>query len=207
MKVNLDNGRYKPEEEIRTNTSPYKAYYECLSHTFDFNNITSVCDVGCATGHLLYFLKKYKGVKVKGYEYFSYHKDSEHCNKDIKDSIEIYDIRDPLPDDVDKYSLVNCTEVGEHLEARYASTLIENVKKLSSKYIIFTWSEHDDKSKGEDMMQHLNPMSIPKYEALMSSHGLKHNKELTNKFVNSSLTASSTGFYYWWRTSLRVYEL
>ena len=205
MKVNIDNGRYKADEEIRTDTSPYMAYYECLSKTFDFSKITSVCDIGCATGHLLYFLKKNKGVKVKGYEYFSYHKDSEHCREEIKDFIEKHDMRDPLVDNVEKHSLVNCTEVGEHLEARYAPTLIENAKRLSSKYIIFTWSEHNDDSKGEDMMQHLNPLSISEYESLMASHGLKHNEELTNKFIKASMTTH--GFYYWWRQSLRIYEI
>ena len=204
MKIDI-NKRYVEKEEVRVNDAPYRAYYDCLAEAFDFSTVDSVCDVGCATGHLLYFLKKHKNVKVKGYEYFSFHKDSEYCKEEIRDFIEVRDMRDPLPEDTEKYSLVNCSEVGEHLEARYSSTLIENVKRLSSKYIIFTWSEHNDDSKGEDMRQHLNPLSIAEYESLMESHGLKHNKDLTNKFIRASITAH--GFYYWWRQSLRIYEI
>ena len=38
--------------------TPYFEYYKCLKHVFNFNEIKSVCDVGCSTGHLLYYLKE-----------------------------------------------------------------------------------------------------------------------------------------------------
>ena len=205
MKINIDK-RYVEEEEVRVDDAPYYAYYQCLAEAFDFKVIDSVCDVGCATGHLLYFLKKYKNIRVKGYEYFSFHKDSEHCKEEIRDFIEIWDMRDPLSVEPPKYSIVNCTEVGEHIDPEYASTLVENTKKLSNKYIVFTWaSRKDPDSKPKEKIQHLNPLSPSAYLNLMENHGLKYNDEITNKFLATSL--KTPDFYYWWRESLRVFEV
>jgi len=52
------NNIYPPENEIRTDSRPYDEYYKILLNTFDFTQIESFCDVGCATGHLIYNLKK-----------------------------------------------------------------------------------------------------------------------------------------------------
>ena len=103
----------------------------------------------------------------------------------VKEEIEIYDIRDELPDDVEKYDVVNCSEVGEHIDKEYADILIENAKKLSKKYIIFTWSSHggDLEPHCDPLHQHLNPLSRTDYIKLMRKHDLKENMELTNKFL------------------------
>jgi hypothetical protein len=98
-KINIDH-RYPAESEIRTSYLPYKDYFTCLVNTFNQNDLKRFCDVGCATGHLICFLKNYLNSDVKGYEYFKYHKDSKYCHESIKQNIEIYDIRDSLPNDV-----------------------------------------------------------------------------------------------------------
>ena len=88
--------RYNEEEEVRTDTKPYLDYAKCIINTFPMEQIKSFCDIGCATGHLLYSLKQYNSsLDIRGYEYFEYHKTSKYCK--IKDSITIYDIRDKLP--------------------------------------------------------------------------------------------------------------
>ena len=119
-KINIDH-RYLATEEIRKDVLPYKAYCECLINTFDLSQVKSVCDIGCATGHLIYFLKQNHNMEVKGYEYFGYHVDSEHCK--VKDDITVYDIRDGLPDDIKQYDIVNCSEVGEHIDKEYVNIL------------------------------------------------------------------------------------
>jgi hypothetical protein len=203
-KVDISN-RYLEEEEVRTNKLPYFDYFQCVDKTF--SSISSFCDIGCATGHLIYFLKtKYPSIDVKGYEYFAYHKDSTFCESNIKNNIEIYDIRDSLPDSVPMYDVVNCTEVAEHIEAAYADTLIENAKKLSKKYIIFTWSSHggDQHPESDPHHQHLNPLSRQVYIDLMKKHGLRENIELTNRFLQLSYTMPH--FYFWWRESFIVWE-
>ena len=205
QKINIDE-RYPSECEIRTCMKPYNDYTECLIKTFG-KNINSFCDVGCATGHILYNLKTLYNTKVCGYEYFSYHKESEYCKEEIKKDIIIYDIRDPLPDNMEKYEIVNCSEVGEHIDEMFADILIENCKKLSSKYIIFTWSSHggDLEPHCDPLHQHLNPLPRDKYIELMLKHDLKPNMELTNCFLNESKFKKD--FYFWWRESFIVWEI
>jgi SAM-dependent methyltransferase len=194
--------RYPPENEIRTDLLPYIEYGDCLLKTF--NNISSLCDIGCATGHLIHYIRQKCNSNIKGYEYFSYHKDSSICK--VKDDIEIYDIRDELPDSVDTYDIVNCSEVGEHIDPLFANILIENAKKLSNKYLIFTWSSHggDLDSECDPLHQHLNPLSREEYINLMLQHGLKPNMELTQRFLNESMFKPN--FYFWWRESFIVWE-
>ena len=204
-KINIDN-RYPSEGEIRSDESPYNDYSECLVKTFG-KNIKSFCDIGCATGHILHYLKSNFNTDVRGYEYFTYHKESEFCKEDIKEDITIYDIRDPLPDNVKKYDIVNCSEVGEHIDPDYADTLINNCKKLSNKYIIFTWSSHggDLEPHCDPLHQHLNPLPREKYIELMIKHNLKPNMDLTNIFLNESKNKKK--FYFWWRESFIIWEL
>lgn len=202
-RINIDN-RYPAEGEIRTNSSPYLEYAQCMIETFD--SIPSFCDIGCATGHLIHYIKNFRKSIVKGYEYFDYHKKSQHCMEDIKDLIEIYDIRDELPDNIEQYEIVNCSEVGEHIDPAYADVLIENAKKLSSKYIMFTWSSHggDLEPHCDPLHQHLNPLSNNEYMKLMKKHNLRPNIELTTKFLNASRNKSN--FYFWWRESFVIWE-
>ena len=86
VKINIDE-RYSAEKEIRKDVDPYLAFYECFNHTFNLSEVESVCDIGCATGHLMFFLKERHGIDVKGYEYFDFHKNSEFCQPLIKDIV------------------------------------------------------------------------------------------------------------------------
>lgn len=205
-KLDIDN-RYPCEGEIRIYKQPYFDYYNCLIKTFGIN-FNSFCDIGCATGHLMYYIKNNKPSSiVKGYEYFDYHKKSEHCEPLIRDNIEIYDIRDVLPETVDKYDIVNCSEVGEHIDPLYADILIENAIKLAKKYIIFTWSSHggDLEPHCDPLHQHLNPLKYDDYIKLMEKHKLKKNDILTQQFLNCSKNMKD--FYFWWRESFVVWEI
>ena len=206
VKINIDE-RYSAEKEIRKDVDPYLAFYECFNHTFNLSEVESVCDIGCATGHLTFFLKERHGIDVKGYEYFDFHKNSEFCQPLIKDDIEILDIRDPLPDTVKKYDIVNCTEVGEYIDPDYANTLIENCKKLSKKYIVFTWSSPSGKNSRhtDQLSQHLNPLPRKKYIDLLRSHGLIENMELTAKFLIESRVKAK--LYSWWKESFIIWEI
>lgn len=203
-KIDINN-RYPEHQEVRGNNKPYEQFAECVFSTFE--KFTSFCDIGCATGHLIYFINKKENTKVKGYEYFEYHKTSKFCQDSIRPFIEIYDIRDELPLDVEKFDIVNCSEVGEHIDPQYADVLIENAKKLSKRFIIFTWSSHGGLNEPDQdpNHQHLNPLSKEDYINLMRSHNLKPNWELTEKFLNFSKKCND--FYFWWRESLIVWEM
>jgi len=81
--------------------------------------------------------------------------------------------------------------------------VIENCKKLSKKYIIFTWSSHggDLEPDCDPHHQHLNPLSREDYMKLMYS---QPNEELTKTFLNHSM--NNKHFYYWWRESFVIWE-
>jgi len=187
-------GRYIPTEEIRPQ-EPYFEYGVCLIKTF--NNIESLCDMGCANGQLLAYLDIYN-INVLGIEYFHWQKKA--ANIEIQDKIIIHDLRKPIKHDK-KYKVVNCTEVGEHIDFEYVNVLIDNIKKLASKYVITTWS----KDGGDPHGQHLNPMPYVKYRKLFIDNGFKPNLGLTEKFINESLNYKK--FYYWWRESLMIWEI
>ena len=67
--------RYFEEEEVRSNPNPYEDYFYALKNTFDLDGVESFLDVGCATGWLLFFLRKnFPEIQIRGLEYFEYHK-------------------------------------------------------------------------------------------------------------------------------------
>ena len=58
MSTKIDiNNRYPSEGEVRSDKKPYFDYYTCLLKTFSNEDLKKFCDVGCATGHILSFLK------------------------------------------------------------------------------------------------------------------------------------------------------
>lgn len=196
--------RYPESVELRLDERPYVAYYNMLSMVFNLDKLKSFCDVGCSTGHLLSHLKKmHPKMEVKGYEYFEYQKN--HAPESIRDLIEIADLRDPLLE-VKKYDIVNCTEVGEHIDPAYAKALLDNLKKMTGKFLIMSWSdsggEHD--RQNDPYHQHLNPLSREDFYRLMNSNGFVLQQEATEGLYNNSF---QPGFHDWWRKSLSMWRV
>ena len=203
-KIAIDD-RYDPKEEIRHNESPYIGYFRCLDHTFDLSMIDSLCDVGCATGGLIKNFKiKYPDKTICGIEYFNWQK--EAADPLVKDSIILHDIRDKLSHGV-RYDIVNCTEVGEHIDEDLCPILMDNLRSLCKKYLIMTWSHGGGKAdpSHDPHQQHLNPLPYSEYVRLVGNYGFVKNDVLTNKFIDE--TARYPDFYSWWRDSLVVWNV
>jgi hypothetical protein len=199
------NDRYFPKDEIRTNLSPYYDYFECLSKTFNLSQTESFCDVGCANGPLLYFMKsRLPHMDIMGLEYFDWQKDA--ADPLIKENINVYDLRDEWMGDK-KYDLVNCTETGEHIDPAYCDVFVENLKKVCKKYLIISWSDTGGANDREhdEHEQHLNPLTSGQVSNLLTRHGFTKNEMLTNKFIDES--NNKTNFNFWWRKSLGVWEI
>ena len=204
MKIDISN-RYLPKEEIRYDERPYIDYYDCLKETFYLNDIDGFADFGCATGVLLKQIKTfYPNKRLYGIEYFEWQKQA--ADPVIKDLINIFDLRDNLDHNA-KYDIVNCTEVGEHIESEHTGTLLSNIKKVCSKYVITTWSKGGgSRDPGHDPhQQHLNPMEYSDYIKLFESNGFKKRVDLSERFIQKSIIKEN--FYFWWRDSLVVWEL
>jgi SAM-dependent methyltransferase len=198
--------RYIAEEEIRTDSRPYVAFYKTLSKTFDFDKVKSFCDVGCATGHLINEIKKaHPHVEVAGVEYFEYHK--EAAPELVQSSILVHDVREPfshIPSA--QYDIVLCTEVGEHIDPEYASIFLENLKRLTRKYLIMSWSDTGgiNDPAHDPNHQHLNPLKFEEFKALMESNGFYMLDNQTAKLLEAS---NQPDFHDWWRKSLSIWRV
>jgi hypothetical protein len=198
-KIDIDV-MYPLELELREDSSPYDEYFKCIEKVFDVKNgeIESFCDIGCSTGHLVYNMLSY--TNVCGIEYFQYQKD--HANETVRDCINIFDIRDPIDDDI-SFDLVNCTEVAEHVDPRYIHVFLDNLKKITKKYLILTWSNSYPPEDAPP--QHVSPLENEDVHKIMNAWGFNYEEEKTLKFLNES--TKYRNFYFWWRESLSIWSV
>ena len=115
----------------------------------------------------------------------------------------IGDVRDPQSFE-STFDIVNCTEVGEHIDPQYAATLMENLIRLSNKYIVLTWSK--EWAPKDAPHQHLNPMEYNKFVEFATSFGLKKNDLLTQRFKSLLQSPYAEPAFFWWAESITVFE-
>ncbi len=190
---------YSSREEVRKDSSPYDEYYQCLKSTFSSNEINSFCDVGCATGHLVENMLN--DCDSCGIENFQYHKDN--ANEDVKECINIFDIRDKIQEDI-KFDLVNCTEVAEHVDPKFLDIFLDNLKKITGKYLILTWSSVYPESL-DAPPQHVSCLYFEDVKKLMEFWGFELDQEMTDKFLEESFKYKN--FYDHWRESLTIWRV
>jgi SAM-dependent methyltransferase len=193
-KIDIDL-MYPPSLEIRTSDSPYYEYYQCVKRVFNLSEIGSFCDVGCSTGHLIDFISTYNSVDVAGIEYFQYQKDN--ASSAIRDCINILDIRDSFDIDI-KFDIVNCTEVAEHVDPKYLHVFLDNIKKITGKYLILSWS--DSYPPSDAPPQHVSDVKL-----IMESWGFEYLSDETNLF---NLEARQYNNYYpWWKDNITIWKI
>jgi SAM-dependent methyltransferase len=198
-KIDIDL-MYPPSLEIRTSDSPYYEYYQCVKRVFNLSEIGSFCDVGCSTGHLIDFISTYNSVDVAGIEYFQYQKDN--ASSAIRDCINILDIRDSFDIDI-KFDIVNCTEVAEHVDPKYLHVFLDNIKKITGKYLILSWS--DSYPPSDAPPQHVSPLPLSDVKLIMESWGFEYLSDETNLF---NLEARQYNNYYpWWKDNITIWKI
>jgi SAM-dependent methyltransferase len=196
-KINIDV-MYPPELELREDSTPYDEFYKCILSTFNMSEIGTFCDIGCSTGHLVYNMLNHSD--CCGIEYFEYQRDN--ANRQIKECINIFDIRDPFNEDL-KFDLVNCTEVSEHVDPKYLDIFLDNLKKMTKKYLILTWSS--TYPPPEAPPQHISPLPVYDVQKIMNSWGFELDKDKTDAFLKQSYSYNK--FYFWWRESLTIWRV
>jgi hypothetical protein len=202
----LDNGKIDIDkmyaEEIQTSSTsrPYDDYYNCLLETFDDEicEIGTFCDVGCSTGWLVRNMITY--ADSYGIEYFQFQK--EHADPSIMDKILIADIRDPLNLNR-KFDLVNCTEVAEHIDPSSLDIFLDNIRKISGKYLTLSWS--NSYAPPDAPPQHVSPLFAEDVHKIMSSWGYEYQHQKTQKFL--SVSQKYNNFYYWWRDGYSIWKV
>jgi ubiquinone/menaquinone biosynthesis C-methylase UbiE len=110
----------------------WKDEYERMAQIVVDNIIDfeSVLDLGCGNGYLIEALEKRHGKHACGID------GSEHVLK-YNPSILIADITKTLTG-VQPHDLIICTEVAEHIDARYTEVLVDNICGTALKYIFFS---------------------------------------------------------------------
>lgn len=205
-KVNIDS-RYPEEAEVNRPDLPYQEFYEVISSVFDMQSVRSIIDVGCADGNLISIIKENNPhISVAGIEYFEYHK--KYAKTNIADNIKFLDIRDDLPDDLkdQKFDIVICTEIAEHIEPEYTQKFLSNLKSLTGQLLIMTWSRHGgEKERHKDEHhQHLNPLELDQYLITVSNNGFQFNETATQYLHASAMNKNN--FYFWWKESLAAWQ-
>lgn len=198
-KIDIDI-MYPPSLEIRTSDSPYYEYYQCIKKVFNLSEVDSFCDVGCSTGHLIDFISTYNSVDVAGIEYFQYQKDN--ASSTIQECVNILDIRDPFDIDT-KFDIVNCTEVAEHVDPKYLHVFLDNIKKITGKYLILSWS--DSYPPPDAPPQHVSPLPLSDVKLIMESWGFEYLSDETNLF--NSEAKQYNNYYPWWKDNITIWKI
>lgn len=198
-KIDIDL-MYPPSMEVRTDDTPYLEYYHCVKKVFDLKEVETFCDVGCSTGHLIDFISTYNSVSVSGIEYFQYQKDN--ASSSVQDCINILDVRDPFDIDI-KFDIVNCTEVAEHVDPKYIDIFLDNIKSITGKYLIFSWSETYPPADAPP--QHVSPLPHQDVKLIMDSWGFELDEEKTTLF--NSISRGYNNYYSWWKDNITVWKV
>ena len=80
--------------------------------------------------------------------------------------------------------MVTCIETGEHIDPEYVDVFINNLKKLTNKYLVISWaSQGGVKDPGRDpLCQHLNPLPLQESFELLTNSGFHPHDALTRRF-------------------------
>ena len=109
----------------------------------DWNLIKSIGDFGCKDGALLNIIQeKRSDIEIVGVDVFPELKDISKINID---NFVIQDLRIPF-DLKQKFDLLICMEVGEHIDARYIKPFVENIKRHTGNHLLMSWSHVSKKT-------------------------------------------------------------
>jgi hypothetical protein len=181
---------------------------DCKTHTFDGNlataiyddyiskyNYKSIADIGCGKGTYLKYYKmcdKNNSIKLlHGYE------GTKNITK-ISDYKDIHTIDLTKPNSIkNKYDLVTCIEVGEHIPKEYVDVFLDNLTKFVGRMLIITWAIPNQDGLGHVNCQY-NSYVIDKLE----QRNLTFNQKETCR-----LRSHEFKYYKWYlRTNLMVFE-
>lgn len=202
--ISLDD-HYRAEHEIREDQAPYFGFARALNRANLVSGVSSVLDVGCASGGLLEALLKLNPddsiVKAQGIDLFSFHGGSQWFPENA--SFHQLDLRFPIRVgiDVEPAELVICTEVGEHIDPASLDIFLENLVKLTSSRLVLTWSGTYPPKNSPP--QHLSPLNSRQTRKLLESCGFRFESQASRKLLRGLKEEKHAHF--WWRESLSVW--
>lgn len=197
--VQLDSN-YMPDNKIRTENKPYEALYHSLFTLNEFRQIKSFIDIGCSSGNLVDLVStNFPRIECAGIETFAFLKNASSLN--VIEKIFLEDLRFPLMNKYSKFELAVCLEVGEHIDPNSLDDFIDNLKKLSGRYLIMSWSSSYPPPDAPP--QHLAPLKKFQYKKIMRKSGFVEHKELTTRLKKNA--KSEPHFHSWWLETITVW--
>lgn len=145
---------------------------------------TKAIDMGCGPGALMYLLQEV-GVDADGVDFSQASKDI--APKEVADKIKIGSIIDiDLP--ANAYDLIICREVFEHLTVLQVQKAVENLCRISNKYIYVTTRFHPEPRSLFDVTTefhvdptHINCMNKDMLRLMFNLQGFKRRPDLEAK--------------------------
>lgn len=130
-----------------------------------------VADIGCGSGlYCRLFRDGFKWEVVDGYD-----GTSDIMSLGVYDNIIEADLTKKV-DVKEKYDLVICLEVGEHIPPEYEEVLMDNLSSFSSKYLVISWALPGQKSASGHVNCKTNEYVIERF----NEKGFKFNKKVSN---------------------------
>lgn len=194
---------YTPDEYNRAIPS-YRIYLQALEQVLDMSIADSFLDLGCSNGKLLEtIMDKYPHMEIQGYDYFADWA-KKYAHPRIAEKINQGDLGTKISF-AKKYNIVNCSEVGEHVEPQYEEILLQNLADATDDILILTWSNQ----KEDDVGQHVNPQPISRIIRKVSrnvSYNLSYWAEATEKlrdFLRINLEGVGNN---WWADNIAIFK-
>jgi hypothetical protein len=178
-------------------------YYEYAEAIEDVFNPREIIDIGCANGYLLEYLYK------KGIRKFAGLEGAEAAFKYMPREVKEKAFKVDLSRDVnvlagEKFYLVNCTEVGEHIPVKYEDIFLKNIERFVGEYLVLSWANTWEDWLGFDKQKHVNPRSKRYVKNKLKKLGLNYNRLLTDNLIKS-LKKKQNVFDHWAR-NIMVFE-
>jgi len=178
----------------------YSAYGEAIEKIFKPKEII---DIGCANGYLLEYFYKNGIMEFAGLE--GAEAAFKYMPQQVKDKVFKVDLSKEVNILANrKFYLVNCTEVGEHIPAKYEDVFLRNIERFVGKYLILSWANTWEDWLGFDKQKHVNPRSKRYIRNKLKDLRLTYNKLLTERLINS-LRKQENVFEHWIR-NIMVFE-
>ena len=198
--MNQELAKEYTEEDYKRSMLPYKCYLEALEEVFDFSVMDSCLDLGCNNGRFLEAaLKKFPHLDVLGTDYFKWSID--YADSSIKGRLQLMDLAQKQKF-AKRYDLVNCSEVGEHIERSAEDVFINNLVEATGQILVLTWS--NEPSHGND--QHQNPRPRGYIIKKLENKGLKFWPEASRE-LSAALKNNLSGIgHQWWADNIMVFR-
>ena len=158
-------GYFEDIERIEKKSVPHIADWICRRI-----DPQSIIDVGCGPGHMV------ESLEIRGVDTFGIDISDAALRRTRKKGLEVerFDLRSEAPLPGGEYDLAVCCEVAEHIEEKYAASLVQKLTDVAP-IVYMTAAEPD----GPPGLFHVNEQEHDYWIRLMEAQGYHYEEDLT----------------------------